>query len=131
MLIVHFEQSSIACLECVCPLNSKTILALSSIKPSLIFHFHQLPSPVHTTGFFFYIFPNFLAMFILLSSNNNYLSITSISTRVCNLCMSQIIFQNSFESYLSRYVFFLCRAGINLWRHENVFERLASLEKMR
>ena len=33
--------------------------------PSLIFPFHLLPSPVHPTGFFFCIFPGFLAIFIL------------------------------------------------------------------
>ena len=38
---------------------------------SLIFVFLLLPSPVHLTWFSFNIFPNFLAIFILLSSNSN------------------------------------------------------------
>ena len=37
----------------------------------LYFLFYQLPSPVHPTGFSFYIFSGFFAIFILLSSNNN------------------------------------------------------------
>ena len=37
----------------------------------LLFPIHLLPSPMHSTGFSFYIFPGFLAMFTSLSSNNN------------------------------------------------------------
>ena len=37
----------------------------------LLFPFHLLPSPVHPTGFSFWFFPGFLAMFTLMSSNNN------------------------------------------------------------
>ena len=43
-------------------LNSKTVTVL----PSLIFPFHLLPSLVHSTRFSLYIFPGFLAIFILL-----------------------------------------------------------------
>ena len=42
---------------------------LSSLYPSRIFPF--LPSPVHLTRVSFYFFPSFLAIFILMSSNNN------------------------------------------------------------
>ena len=52
-------------------LNFKTFPVLLFLSPSPIFPFHLLPFPVHPTGFSFYIFPGFLAMFILLSSNNN------------------------------------------------------------
>ena len=48
-------------------LSSKAVLVL----PSLIFPFHLLASPVLPTGFSFYIFSGFLAMFILFSFNNN------------------------------------------------------------
>ena len=37
----------------------------------LLFPFHFLPSPVHPTRFSFCIFPGFLAIFTLLSSNNS------------------------------------------------------------
>ena len=37
--------------------------------PYLIFPFHVLPSAVHPTGFTFCFFPDFLAIFIMLSSN--------------------------------------------------------------
>ena len=37
----------------------------------LLFPFHLLPSPVHPTRFSFCFFPGFLAIFTLLSSNNN------------------------------------------------------------
>ena len=37
----------------------------------LLFAFHLLPSPVHPTGFSFYFFPGFLAIFTLLSLNSN------------------------------------------------------------
>ena len=37
----------------------------SPVLPSLIFPFHLLHSPVHHTGFAFYIFPCSLAMFFL------------------------------------------------------------------
>ena len=36
----------------------------------LLFPFHLLPYPVHSTGFYFFFFPDFLAIFTLLSSNN-------------------------------------------------------------
>ena len=49
----------------------KTVLFLPSLDPSLIFPFHLLSSPVHPTGFSVYIFPGFLDIFILLSTNNN------------------------------------------------------------
>ena len=52
-------------------LNSKIVPVLPSPDPSLIIHFHFLPSPVHTTEFSFCFFPGLLAIFILLSSNNN------------------------------------------------------------
>ena len=44
---------------------------LPSLDPSLIFKFQLLPSPVHPTGFFFYICPGFLAIIILSSNINN------------------------------------------------------------
>merc|ERR1719452_38743 len=50
-------------------LNSMRVLVLPSLDPSLIFHFHLLPSLVHLTGFSFRFFSCFLAIFIL-SSNN-------------------------------------------------------------
>ena len=56
---------------CTNSLNSKTVPVLPSVNPSLIFPFHLLPSLVHPIGFSFYSFPGFLAIFILLSSNNN------------------------------------------------------------
>ena len=43
----------------------------STLDPSLIFPFHVLPSLYYHTGFTFYIFPGFLAIFISLLSNNN------------------------------------------------------------
>ena len=53
--------SGIQALKLICiELNSKTFPVL----PSLIFLFHHLPSPVHSTRFSFH------AIFILLSSNN-------------------------------------------------------------
>jgi len=62
-------------------LNSKTIPVLPSLDPSLIFPFHLLPSPVHPTGFSFCFFPAFVAIFILLSSNNsNIASFVSVSS---------------------------------------------------
>ena len=51
-------------------LNSLTV-SIFPLTPSRIFHFNLLPFPVHPTGFSFYIFPGFLVIFILLSSNNN------------------------------------------------------------
>ena len=39
--------------------------------PFLLFPFHLLPSPVLPTGFSFCFFPDFLAIFTLLSSTNN------------------------------------------------------------
>ena len=36
-----------------------------------LFLYFLLPSPVHPTGFSFCFFPGFLAIYILLSSNNN------------------------------------------------------------
>ena len=39
--------------------------------PFSYIHFHISPSPVPPTGFSFYIFSGFLAMFILFSFNNN------------------------------------------------------------
>ena len=50
-------------------LNSKTLPDLPSFDSSLIFHL--LPSPVHATVFSFCFFPDFLVIFIVLSSNNN------------------------------------------------------------
>ena len=55
----------------VSKLNPRTVLVLLSPDPSLAFPFHFLLSPVHPTGFSFYFFPGFLAIFTLLSSNNN------------------------------------------------------------
>ena len=49
-------------------LNSKTVPVLPSFNSSLLFPFHLLPYPMHLTGFSLYIFPGFLAIFILLSS---------------------------------------------------------------
>ena len=52
--------------------TSYTIVpVLYSLLSSLIFHFPLLPSPVHPTGFSFYILSDFFAIFILLSPNNN------------------------------------------------------------
>ena len=51
--------------------SHKTVPVLLSLQPSHIFLFNLLPSPVHTTGFSFYVFTGFLATFILLSSSNN------------------------------------------------------------
>ena len=51
--------------------NSKMVPVLPSLVPSVIFPFHLLLSPVHPTGFSFCFFPGFLAIFSLLSSNNN------------------------------------------------------------
>ena len=51
--------------------NSKTVPVL----PSLILPFHLSPSAMHPTGFPFCFFPDFLAIFILLSSNSNNRSI--------------------------------------------------------
>ena len=51
-------------------LPSKTIPVVSSLDPCLIFSFHILPSSVHPTGFSFCFFSSFLAIFILLPSNN-------------------------------------------------------------
>ena len=48
-----------------------TVHVLPSLDPSLIFPFHVLPSQVHPTGFSFCFSPGFFAIFILLSSNNN------------------------------------------------------------
>ena len=79
---------------CESVLNFKTVPVLPSLNPSLapfcvimrtctgaanqtnkpfsfIFPFQLLPSPVHPIGFSFYFFPGFLAIFILLSLNNN------------------------------------------------------------
>ena len=56
--------------------NSKTVIVLPSLYPTLIFPFHILPYPVQPTGFSFGYFPGFLAIFILLSSNNNNLFCT-------------------------------------------------------
>ena len=52
---------------------------LPFLDPSLIFPFHILPSPVHPTGFSFCFFPGFLAIFILLSSNNSIPEFPSVS----------------------------------------------------
>ena len=54
---------------------TKTVLILLSVNPSLIFLFRLLPSPVHLTGFSFYMFPDFLVIFILLSSTRLVLNI--------------------------------------------------------
>ena len=48
-----------------------TVPVLPSLDPSHMFPFHLLPSPDHPTGFSFYFLSRFLAIFILLSSNNN------------------------------------------------------------
>ena len=52
-------------------LNSKTVLVLPSLEPSHIFPFHLLPSPVHALPEFPCFFSGFLAICILVSSNNN------------------------------------------------------------
>ena len=52
-------------------LNSKTIPVLPSLDPSLIFPFHILRYPIYPTGFSSCFFSSFLAIFILLSSNNS------------------------------------------------------------
>ena len=61
-------------------LNYKTVPVLPSLDPRLIlllilifswFHFYLLLYPVHPTGFSFFFFPGFLAIFIFLSLNNN------------------------------------------------------------
>ena len=55
------------------PQNSmfyKTVPVLLFLRPSLMFLLHLLPSPVHPNRIFFYIFPDFLTIFILLLSNN-------------------------------------------------------------
>ena len=44
--------------------TSKTVPVLLS----LIFPFHLIPSPIHSTGVYFCFFPSFLAIFISLSS---------------------------------------------------------------
>ena len=46
-------------------LNSKTVPVLPSLDPSLIFPFVLIPFPVYLTGFSFYIFPGYFAIFIL------------------------------------------------------------------
>ena len=56
-------------------LNSKTI----PVIPSFIFPFHLLPSPVHPSIFSFCFFPGCLAIFILLSSNNNNVGMISVT----------------------------------------------------
>ena len=52
-------------------LISEMIPVLSSLGPSLIYPCHLLPSPVQPTRFSFCSFSGFLAIFIMLSSNNN------------------------------------------------------------
>ena len=54
--------------------NSKTVPVLPSFDPSLLYPFHLSPSPVHPIGFSFCLFPGFLDIFILFSSNNNRLN---------------------------------------------------------
>ena len=97
-------------------LNSKMVPVLPSLNPSLIFIFPLLPSPLYPTGFSFYIFPEFLVIFILLSSDNNnkYLPITSTWTSVCNFyfCMSQIIFTKQLYNLFIYLRYFLCRAAL-------------------
>ena len=70
-------------------LTSKTVPVLPSVDPSLIFPFHLLPSPVYPTGFSICIFPGFLAIFILLSSNNKI-------SPFCHVCLCRIV--NRIES---------------------------------
>ena len=62
--------------------NSKTVLVLPFFYPSLIFPFHLLPSPVHPIGISFYIFPGFLAIFIL--SLNNGIKLENIVINFIN-----------------------------------------------
>ena len=63
-------------------LSSKLNYHTVAVLTSLIFPFHALPSLVHSAGFSFYIFPGVLAIFILLSSNNN-----NIVSHVCLACL--------------------------------------------
>ena len=55
----------------------KTVPVLLSLRPSLIFPFHLSPCQVHPTRLSFYIFSGFLAIFILLSSNHNRMSLVA------------------------------------------------------
>ena len=79
-------------------LNSKTVAVSPSLDPALISPFHLLPSPVHSTGVFFYIFPGFLVICILLSSNNisTYIprSFSFINMTICNYIFCQLLFIN-------------------------------------
>ena len=50
--------------------NFQKVSVLPSHEPSLLFPFHLLSYPTHPTVFSFYIFPGFLAISILLTSNN-------------------------------------------------------------
>ena len=67
-----FELScgyTFVCLLLIKPQHHGNIRYLENL-PSLAFPFHLLPSPVHPTGSSFCFFPGFLAIFILLPSNN-------------------------------------------------------------
>ena len=50
-------------------INYNTVPVLPNLNPFLIFPFNLLPSPLHPTGFFFYFFPGFPAIYIFLSLN--------------------------------------------------------------
>ena len=52
-------------------LNSKTVPVLPPLNASLTYIFNILSSPMQPTRFSFYVFPGFLAIYILSSSNNN------------------------------------------------------------
>ena len=65
-------------------LNFKTVPVLSSLDPSLIFLFHQIPSPVYPPGFSFCFFHSLLAIFILSSNNNNTTLQLSIFGNICH-----------------------------------------------
>ena len=68
----NIDTDPLNCAELLCTRFSKTVPVLPSLDPSLIFPFYLIPSPVDLTGFSFCFFPGFLAIYILLSANNNW-----------------------------------------------------------
>ena len=63
---------------------TKNIQFLEPTSQGWLKKFHLLASPVHPTGFSSYFFPGFLAIFILLSSNNNILKYIFVGLKNLN-----------------------------------------------
>ena len=74
---ITFTRNNIFCFGT----NYKKVPVLFSHEISIIFPYHLLPSAVHPTGFCFYFFPGFLAISILLSSNNIFFLIRLLKNR--------------------------------------------------